>query len=360
VPVYNRESILRGLFETLKCAIKNFPKESEVIVVDSSSSDTAKNIKKLCDNYGYKYLWVPRYRGSSGARNAGIKCAKYDIVLFIDSDCTVDKNLLNEHFNLYVNTKIGGVAGVTMFRGAKKFGFKCMEATPYVLPFSFAKNFKEVTWAPTSNISYRKRVLVNVGLFDEDIPISAAGEDILIGWKVVRHGYTIVTNPNAIVYHTTKTWNSLRQNIHRVFKWGRADYYLLRKGGMKSLDYPKHTVIIFSFILMCLYYFLISHECMFILLPLAFAPMYIFLWGLLLKLKGNRCKLLYVVSSRLLVLAFEIGYITEALRNRDISALYYKVIHLPGRTAPQQTKRILMVWLIFLIVILITLSLPWL
>lgn len=358
VPVYNREDTLRDLFETLKCAIKNFSKKSEVIIVDSSSSGIAKIIRKLCDNYGYKYIWLPRYRRSSGARNVGINHAKYDVVLFIDSDCTVDKNLLNEHFNMYTNTRIGGVAGVTIFKGARKFGFKIMEATPYMLPFSFAKNFKEVTWAPTSNISYRKRVLVDVGLFDEDIPISAAGEDVLIGWKVVKRGYAIITNPNAIVYHTTKTWNSLRQNIHRAFKWGRADYYLLRKGDVKNLDYPKHGIMIFSLILICLYYFLILHERMFILVPLALAPIYILLWALVLKLKGNKHKLLYIVSSRLLVLAFEIGYVIEALRNRDISALFYKVIHIPGRAAPQQTKRILTVWLILLITILIALSLP--
>ena len=39
-------------------------------------------------------------------RNVGAREAKYDIVLFLDSDCIATPNLLNEHYKLYTDDHV--------------------------------------------------------------------------------------------------------------------------------------------------------------------------------------------------------------------------------------------------------------
>lgn len=50
-------------------------------------------------------------------RNVGAREAKYDIVLFLDSDCIATPNLLNEHYKMYTDDHVGAVAGLLEFVG---------------------------------------------------------------------------------------------------------------------------------------------------------------------------------------------------------------------------------------------------
>lgn len=59
-------------------------------------------------------------------RNKGIRMSKYDTILFIDSDVTVEKGLLDEYVEAYKNpykVKLGGVLGYSVpFEAFLNFG----------------------------------------------------------------------------------------------------------------------------------------------------------------------------------------------------------------------------------------------
>ena len=84
LPVYNVEAYLRECVDSLTC--QTF-KDFEIILVDDGSPD---GCPALCDQLAtednrIKVLHKPN-GGLSDARNAGLKVASGDYVIFVDSD----------------------------------------------------------------------------------------------------------------------------------------------------------------------------------------------------------------------------------------------------------------------------------
>lgn len=92
VPVYNVESYIEQCIHSL---LAQKQVETQIILVDDGSTDTSGVI---CDQYAHKYKQIQVVhqdnRGLSEARNAGIKQATGDYILFVDSDDYIAKNAL--------------------------------------------------------------------------------------------------------------------------------------------------------------------------------------------------------------------------------------------------------------------------
>ena len=118
IPIYNVESYLEECIDSVLIQnIENF----ELILVDDGSPD---NCPEICDRYEKKDSRIKVVHkengGLSDARNAGIKIAKGEYILFIDPDDYVEENYLEviEHnidgcdllvfslYDLYKNARI--------------------------------------------------------------------------------------------------------------------------------------------------------------------------------------------------------------------------------------------------------------
>lgn len=107
VPIYNMEESLENcIVSILKQSFKDF----ELILVDDGSSD---NSFEICKKYAAKYTNIIAYHqdnaGSGPARNAGIRIARGEYLLFIDSDDVLIDNALDilnkitsDNLDLYV------------------------------------------------------------------------------------------------------------------------------------------------------------------------------------------------------------------------------------------------------------------
>ncbi|WP_240640583.1 glycosyltransferase family 2 protein [Neisseria meningitidis] len=84
VPIYNVEKYLRCCVDSVLA--ENFA-DYEMILVDDGSPD---GCGKICDEYTGKYPHIKVIHqengGLSDARNAGIRAAKGDYLIFLDSD----------------------------------------------------------------------------------------------------------------------------------------------------------------------------------------------------------------------------------------------------------------------------------
>lgn len=94
VPVYNVEKYLKNCLDSiLSQTYKNF----EVIIVNDGSPD---NSQKIIDDYKKRDKRIKAYKkengGLSSARNFGIKKAKGEFLLFVDSDDDINKELLEK------------------------------------------------------------------------------------------------------------------------------------------------------------------------------------------------------------------------------------------------------------------------
>lgn len=94
VPVYNIEKYISECIESILCQEYT---DIEIILVDDGSTDRSGTI---CESYKDKYqniLVIHKPNGGlSSARNAGLKAAKGDYVLFFDGDDTLSENCLSK------------------------------------------------------------------------------------------------------------------------------------------------------------------------------------------------------------------------------------------------------------------------
>lgn len=92
VPVYNVEEYIGDCLESI---INQTEKDFEVIVVNDGTKDKSIEIAK---KYPVKIV-EEENKGLSAARNLGVKHAKGDYIIFIDSDDYIEKDLLKELSN---------------------------------------------------------------------------------------------------------------------------------------------------------------------------------------------------------------------------------------------------------------------
>jgi len=232
IPTWNRSELV----ETLLCSLYddrssyNYGR-TEVIVIDNSDGEEKDSIVNSCKKYDAVY--VEGVASVRKKRNKGIDLAKFEYILFIDSDVTVELGLLNHHAKVYKdnfeNKKLGGTFGLTEFVGEKLFWWKVLELTSFVDSFSFAKQYPYVSWSIGNNVSIKKNILLEIGKFEENLPFKLGGDDLDMTYRVTKAGYLIKTVPEAITYHSRDTWNNWKAVNDRSKRWGSMEYHILKR-----------------------------------------------------------------------------------------------------------------------------------
>ena len=231
IPTWNRAELVEPLLESLYEERKRYKQgNTEVLIVDSSEGSEKESIVRSCGKYDAQYIQgVDSVRKK---RNMGIRAAKYDTILFIDSDVTVEKGLLDEYVEAYKNpykVKLGGVLGYTEFTGKKTFWWKMLERTNMVDSFSFARNYPFHSWTIGNNVSFKKSVLEEIGMFEENFPFKLGGDDLDMTYRVTKAGYMIGSAPNAVTYHSRKTWNCYKAVHDRAKRWGTMENFIVKR-----------------------------------------------------------------------------------------------------------------------------------
>lgn len=231
IPTWNRSDLVEALLESLYNERKRYVQgNTEVLIVDSSTGDEQEKIRLACQKYDTSYI-----DGDDSVRkkrNKGIRLSSYDYILFIDSDVTVEKGLLDEYVDAYKNphqVKLGGVLGYTQFVGKKTFWWKMLERTGFVNSFSFARNYPFHSWTIGNNVSFKKSVLEEIGMFEENFPFKLGGDDLDMSYRVTKAGYMIGSAPNAVTYHSRKTWNNYKAVHDRAKRWGTMENYIVAR-----------------------------------------------------------------------------------------------------------------------------------
>ena len=232
IPTWNRSKLVRSLLESLYTDRGCYRYgETEVLVIDSSKGEEKEAIVSACTEFEAVYI-----QGEDNVRkkrNKGIDNAQYKYVLFIDSDVTVEKGLLNAHAEIFSehadNDKLAGSFGLTEFVGERKFWWKVLELTSFIDSFSFAKRYPYVSWTIGNNVAFRKDVLLEIGKFEENFPYKLGGDDLDMTYRVTKSGYLIKTAPKAKTYHTRETWSCWKAVNDRSKRWGAMEYYILKR-----------------------------------------------------------------------------------------------------------------------------------
>lgn len=96
IPTYSRRQLLSRVLPTV--FDQDFPchEREIVIVVDGSTDGTAEYLRGLKAPCRFTVIEQPN-RGPASARNAGVRAASGDTVLFLDDDIRCDSDLLSRH-----------------------------------------------------------------------------------------------------------------------------------------------------------------------------------------------------------------------------------------------------------------------
>lgn len=229
-PVKGRVNLLRDLLASLSAARDSCPEPSEVLVVDDSGPVDAEAHRSNCAKFDATYLRGPEIVGVK--RNIGVQHAKFDLVVFVDSDCTVDTNYLARVVRRFRSEtdSVDALAGAVEMSGDESRVLRLFRKTREMhQPFSWAQDYQQITWAACANFAMRRRVFDEVGGFADKPLTVVGGEDVDIGIRVTQAGYPIVCDPKAIVYHTRTTGDSIPDITRRLFTYGRGAIWLCER-----------------------------------------------------------------------------------------------------------------------------------
>lgn len=234
IPNWNGKQFLSPCLDSLLAqTYRNF----EILIVDNGSTDGSLDLLK--QHYPQiKVIALPHNTGFSFAVNRGIEAGAGEYIALINNDTKVDELWLEKMvLTIKSDADIGSVAckmlsydDPTIFDGAGD-GLRLG-----MLPARIGHGEKDigqfnspryVLGACGGAALYRKSMLDEIGLFDEDF--FAYLEDVDLGLRAQSAGYKCLYTPEAIIYHlgcgtTGSGYNKLvvrlscRNNISMIVK----------------------------------------------------------------------------------------------------------------------------------------------
>lgn len=216
LPVYNVEKYLPAALESL---IKQNLKNIEIICVDDCSTDSSLNILR---EYSKKDSRIKVYQqpkgGAGAARNYGMKTAKGEYLLFLDSDDLFKENLCNEVYYQCIRKK----ADVCLF-AAQRMDMQTMKKEPMGWVFRAAevpksnlfsgadvadKIFQLASGCPWSKM-FRREFIMDTGLEFQNLPNANDAYFVRMGMALAKR---ITTMNKVYVTYRYNEGNNIQFN----------------------------------------------------------------------------------------------------------------------------------------------------
>jgi len=226
IPFYLGKSILEKSLISLRN--QSYPKELfEVIVVqDEGEEDISELIETNNDYYSIKLIKLKHIGFTPGrSRNAGIKCAKGQIIFSIDFDIICQSDTLWNHLKWFHVSDEVATFGLRKFIDTSNYPPEAiLERSvelinlPNIASISntiegckIDKRLPEIEIIKSHpfpcncfhgcNIAYRKDTAIDIGYWDEDFNLHYGREDMEFGYRLWKSGNYIVYAPDTIVLH---------------------------------------------------------------------------------------------------------------------------------------------------------------
>ncbi len=219
VPTYNGIGYIADCLDSLR---KQIRKPDEVIVVDDGSTDgTAGKIEKSYPEVACVRL--ESNRGFAAAVNEGIRRSSGTYVALLNNDTRADESWLRElEKTLDEQPEVGFCSSKMVFAdrpgvinsigiGFTRAGMAVDVGYGQQDGESFARS-RPVFGACAGAAMYRKAMLDDIGLFDEDLFMWY--EDVDLSFRAQLAGYTCVYVPTALIHHVGGGTASSNNKMH--------------------------------------------------------------------------------------------------------------------------------------------------
>ncbi|WP_066379096.1 MULTISPECIES: glycosyltransferase family 2 protein [unclassified Anabaena] len=216
-------------------SLQEFAKQTarlEVLVVDNAPSDD--RTQKLVESLPWvRYVREPK-PGLDFARNKALQSANGEILAFLDDDVVVDRRWLLGLITAWrENPDAAAFTGLVLpyeleteaqilfeSRGGFRRGFEKIRYGQIVTGNPLYPCGAGIFGAGC-NMAFRREILLKIGGFDEALDTGAplpGGGDLDIFYRVIRAGYTLVYEPEYLIYHQHRREY---EKLHRQYwSWG--------------------------------------------------------------------------------------------------------------------------------------------
>lgn len=261
IPTKNSEKYLDETLQNIRN--QDFPKnEFEVIIADDYSSDLTL---KIAEKYKCKVITS---KGPPGRqRNQGIKSAKGEIVVFIDSDAYPQKNWLSNAEEIFKKEQVDVLGGPTLTpKGdgliADLFG---LASSSRIATASMSARYnpkgKKIRIADEKDLIscnlFVKKEVFSRHFFNETM---FPNEENELLYRIKNSGKHLIYSPGIIVYHHRR--NSFKAIVKQIFNYGRGrvDMIKRQRGSFNVLFFlPLFGLVFFAVLpFINLYFFVFS------------------------------------------------------------------------------------------------------
>lgn len=298
VPVYNRPDEIADLLKSLQ---HQTDKGFETVIVEDGSTVRCKQQCDAASDLRLKYFYKSN-EGRSIARNYGMEHSDGDFFIFVDSDCVLSENYIE---NLRAALKsdptdcFGGPdAAHDSFSDTQKAINYSMTSFLTTGGIRGGKISMEKFTPRTFNMGFSRKVYEKVGGFREMF-----SEDIDMSTRIRLAGFRIVLFPDVYVYHKRRVdMKKFWRQVH-VFGQSRITLQLLYPGSMKIVHWlPALFVIGASAMIVCSFFYPVA------IIPLVVYLLALWIWGMI-STKSVKIGSLGVIAGIIQLTGYGTGFI---------------------------------------------------
>lgn len=193
--------------------------EFEVIVVDDGS---AMALDGIVGRHAGVRLLRQEGRGPAAARNAGIAAARGEVIVLTDDDCRPEPGWLAAFAwaaERWPETGLGGDV-----KSAPENGI-CGDASQLLVTYLYNYTDTRMPFFCTNNVAFPRRLLLEIGGFDETFPLAAAEDRDLCGRWAAKYPLRRVPEAEVVHHQDLGFLGFLRQH----FRYGRGAFQFHRR-----------------------------------------------------------------------------------------------------------------------------------
>jgi GT2 family glycosyltransferase len=235
MPSHNRrERLARAVNHVIK---QTYPGEKLelVIVLDGCTDGSAEMLENRRAGIPFKLTVINQKQGGpAAARNAGVRAASGEYIVFLDDDVMATPELVMEHWQTHAQDPAVVVVG-PMSTPKDHTRPVWVRWEEYILESQYedilaGKYEMTARQFYTGNCSFKKQWMLNAGMFDENFK---RYEDVELAIRMEeRAGVHFCFNPQAIGYHYAHRSFESWKNAHYLY--GRYDVKLETEKGQSE------------------------------------------------------------------------------------------------------------------------------
>jgi len=231
MPALNEEDSILGSIDSIFASQYPIDRLEVITINDGSTDSTHQKMMQLKKRYKEKLrvIHFPENRGKRIALYRGIKEARGEIIVTVDTDSQLDPQALrNIVIPLTKEKDCGAVAGRVEVLNKLDTFLTRMLSIRYSLSFNFGRAYQSVYGAvfccPGALTAYRKKILLTfLDEWKDQRFLNTTctyGEDRALTTLILKSGYTTRLQSNAVVYTTVPS--RFNRMVRMYLRWNRS------------------------------------------------------------------------------------------------------------------------------------------